>query len=308
MPKKRVELVTHIFKGARFEDHGIDIDVLEELIVYKKILVETAKELWRRHNPDRQRLPKNFEDSLCIKFYELREGSTGVPMMREIEYDNGELPLPRPEDELDEAVKVVAEAEDAANNDYPLPDNFPKNIIPLFDKYGDSLREDESFEHQPANSERRIIYNKKTRERLHSWSDGQYEDMIELSGEVRAADLDQGNFTIRLDDGTKVAGKFNPSQEEEVTLALREHEKKRLSVKGRGGFSSPEGKLRRIIAVEQMIIHQGNGDVFDASARPIWEVVSEIGASVPEEEWAKVPTDLSKNLDHYLYGAPKDAK
>jgi len=39
--------------------------------------------------------------------------------------------------------------------------------------------------------------------------------------------------------------------------------------------------------------------------RPIWEVVSEIGRSVPEEAWEGVPTDLSKNLDHYLYGVPK---
>jgi hypothetical protein len=42
-----------------------------------------------------------------------------------------------------------------------------------------------------------------------------------------------------------------------------------------------------------------------SSPRPIWEVAMELGASVPESDWAKVPRDLSKNLDHYLYGAPK---
>jgi len=45
---------------------------------------------------------------------------------------------------------------------------------------------------------------------------------------------------------------------------------------------------------------------YDSSARPIWEEVVEIGARVPPEEWAKVPSDLSINLDHYLYGAPKE--
>jgi len=45
---------------------------------------------------------------------------------------------------------------------------------------------------------------------------------------------------------------------------------------------------------------------YDPNAKPIWEEVLEIGASVPQEEWDKVPTDLSKNLDHYLYGAPKE--
>jgi Arc/MetJ-type ribon-helix-helix transcriptional regulator len=37
----------------------------------------------------------------------------------------------------------------------------------------------------------------------------------------------------------------------------------------------------------------------------IWEMATRITASVPDEEWAKLPTDLSINLDHYLYGAPK---
>jgi hypothetical protein len=40
--------------------------------------------------------------------------------------------------------------------------------------------------------------------------------------------------------------------------------------------------------------------------QPIWERVAKISAQVPDEEWAKLPKDLSRNLDHYLYGSPKD--
>ncbi|MBW4694086.1 MAG: hypothetical protein KME27_20265 [Lyngbya sp. HA4199-MV5] len=36
------------------------------------------------------------------------------------------------------------------------------------------------------------------------------------------------------------------------------------------------------------------------------QFVEEISAQVPREEWAKLPSDLSKNVDHYLYGSPKD--
>jgi len=45
-----------------------------------------------------------------------------------------------------------------------------------------------------------------------------------------------------------------------------------------------------------------------SSLKPLWEVALEIGASVPDEEWAKIPTDLGKNLHHYLYGAPNAAR
>jgi len=39
--------------------------------------------------------------------------------------------------------------------------------------------------------------------------------------------------------------------------------------------------------------------------RPVWEVVNEINAGLPADTWENVPTDGSINLDHYLYGAPK---
>ena len=39
--------------------------------------------------------------------------------------------------------------------------------------------------------------------------------------------------------------------------------------------------------------------------KPIWNVVEEINAGLPADTWETVPTDGSINLDHYLYGAPK---
>jgi len=43
----------------------------------------------------------------------------------------------------------------------------------------------------------------------------------------------------------------------------------------------------------------------DLEQCPIWEIIAEIGKSVPEEEWVKIPADSSINLDHYLYRAQK---
>jgi hypothetical protein len=42
-----------------------------------------------------------------------------------------------------------------------------------------------------------------------------------------------------------------------------------------------------------------------AQKRPIWDVIVEIGAQIPDEVWATVPDDASINYKHYLYGAPK---
>ncbi|AFY85220.1 hypothetical protein [Oscillatoria acuminata] len=38
---------------------------------------------------------------------------------------------------------------------------------------------------------------------------------------------------------------------------------------------------------------------YDEKAKPIWEIAVEIGAKIPDSEWEKVPSDLSKNFDLY---------
>jgi hypothetical protein len=45
---------------------------------------------------------------------------------------------------------------------------------------------------------------------------------------------------------------------------------------------------------------------YDPEARPILELIAELGAAVPEEVWARVPEDLSINFHHYRHGAPKE--
>ena len=65
------------------------------------------------------------------------------------------------------------------------------------------------------------------------------------------------------------------------------------------------GVLKRIVSVEGSQVQAAGDKPFDPSVRPIWEVIEEIGASVPAAEWDKVPTDAAINLDHYLYGHAK---
>ena len=40
-------------------------------------------------------------------------------------------------------------------------------------------------------------------------------------------------------------------------------------------------------------------------SKPIWKVAEELLAGVPETDLRKLPSDGARQLDHYLYGAPK---
>ena len=39
--------------------------------------------------------------------------------------------------------------------------------------------------------------------------------------------------------------------------------------------------------------------------KPIWEEFAEIAASIPDDEWAKLPGNGAEQHDHYIYGTPK---
>jgi hypothetical protein len=43
----------------------------------------------------------------------------------------------------------------------------------------------------------------------------------------------------------------------------------------------------------------------DPNAPEIEDVLRAIWADVPQEEWDRLPADLTDNLDHYIYGTPK---
>jgi hypothetical protein len=50
------------------------------------------------------------------------------------------------------------------------------------------------------------------------------------------------------------------------------------------------------------------GELSEKESGSILEMVSEVTRKVPEREWERVPADLSKNVDHYLYGSKRTDK
>jgi len=44
----------------------------------------------------------------------------------------------------------------------------------------------------------------------------------------------------------------------------------------------------------------------ELTAKPLWQRLVEIGSKVPDEEWAKLPPDLARNFEHYMYGASQE--
>src|ERR1044072_7201236 len=71
------------------------------------------------------------------------------------------------------------------------------------------------------------------------------------------------------------------------------------------GRALPPDKQREAFRLLDSLATDDRSDYTTADRRAIWEVVDEINAGLPADTWENVPTDGSINLDHYLYGAPK---
>ena len=305
MPTNHRNLVNHTFHGRRFDDGGVDPDVMPDLVRYKTLLVEVAKELWRRNHPDRKYLPKNFEDSLSTKFYEVVANCATIPLERVSTAADREL-LWDTEDELDDAVTLVAETIDAAGNDQSLPEQFPKHLLVLFQDYGKTLRDDEWIEHRPPKRESGIRYDALVRERLTRWVESPYEDAVDLTGEVTMARVSNPLMTIKF-DGRNIEAAFRPEDEDVITTALKQHTTAKLRVIGRGQFGT-DGLVRKVTEVTEVCLLSTGERPFDSSAKPIWEVFEEILADIPDEQFAKLPVDGADRHDFYIHGSREIAQ
>jgi Arc/MetJ family transcription regulator len=84
--------------------------------------------------------------------------------------------------------------------------------------------------------------------------------------------------------------------------AFAEEQAKRLGLKGTSEY---------IQAILREKVNEANGSHERTSGgqepeEDLFAFMDRLAASIPEEDLKKIPTDLAKNVDHYLYGAPKE--
>jgi hypothetical protein len=295
------ELVQLRFYGERFAGHTLDIEATQELIAYKKLVLDCAKELWRRRNPGRSRLPRRFEEGFSLAFSELKDSSAIVPLMRRIEREDDELSLPV-DDEFVQAARLVEDAIDSVGKGEPLPIDLPRNVIPLFRLFGKSLKADESLFVRSAGRDREAAYTASVRQKLANWTESTYEDLLSLTGEVSMANTRGGHFVLTLESGETPTGRFSPEQETFVLEALYRHRDVRLRVEGVAEFNEADRSLRGFVHVEKVEIVPAETIPYDETVRPIWEVLAEIGAKASSGAWDQLPSDLSMRVDEYLAG------
>jgi hypothetical protein len=129
---------------------------------------------------------------------------------------------------------------------------------------------------------------------------GHYEDEIDIVGEVRTADLDARTFVLLVNGSQRIAGRFAPEQEALLTEALHQHGTLRLRVRGRARFDQATTQAEEFTEVDSVAIEAPVDDAPSQQLVPFWQTALEIGATISEEDLARIPRDLAARADEYL--------
>jgi hypothetical protein len=170
MSEQTRAVTTITFSGPRFNDAGLELGVLPELLAYRKLLLEIAKRLWRAESRGRRRLPRGFQESIQFKCYAIENnGSTAVSLKRMVHAS--ELPSAGLDetDEIDEAAQLIDEGIEAIRRDEVLPEWLAKPVLALLARFGATLRPGETVKIQSALTLRPVELTHDVRERIRSF-------------------------------------------------------------------------------------------------------------------------------------------
>jgi hypothetical protein len=206
--------------------------------------------------------------------------------------------------EVNQAIDLAYQVFDCIGDDRPLPEQFPRELVSEYTEWGKTIASGEAVELQPTGRATPVVLNTRNRERLAAFAETPHVSTVEITGEVLEADVRHRRCQVWVDDKTSVPVPFAEHDEGLVTSALKEHRSVRIRVRGVAEVS-PQGKPIRLTAVERLEIMETGDREFDPCAPSIEDELACIAAGVPAAEWAKLPEDLNEQLDHYIYGTPK---
>ena len=284
--------VGHAFVGDRFNGDGLDIRSLPDLVAYRDLVMAVAEHVFRKEHAGRVRLLRGFHEKYQLRCASFREGSCVVSIERSVPAAQ----LEAQGDPITRAIALVEEAVEAANQQQRLPRGFPRAALPKFRKWGRTLAEGERIELRERNGASRATYTLDTRASLISRIAITREDAFEMSGHVLASSVRRGTFELYSDmssaDGVSIPMALE--HESLVLEAMADYSGVRIRVAGRAEFSS-EGPPIRFTEVATLV-----REPTEVDNSSLWARIAAISASVPDEEWAKLPTDGSIRTDFYL--------
>lgn len=219
------------YKGSRFRNARLPVDVLSDLPAFRDLLVSYAKDEWRRRHSDRKRLPKGFDKSLAFDLIKIEPGSA-IPNLEWNRFSAQEN-LPGFADEIEEIVEaaygdVVALMDGQAGRVTALS----SEKVRALNRFGAGLRDNEKIEIPDRTTGKVVSLDAFRRKQLIIGARETYETRFEGIGELIGAHIKsgyEGVVTVRTlefgdiqipVDPAQIREEFDGSLEQNVQFEL----------------------------------------------------------------------------------------
>jgi hypothetical protein len=244
--------------GERFENAAIPLEVLRDLAALEEMVVEVAKWRFLQDHPARKRTPRGFTSGISLKVTAIEDGSA-IPVIGLFVASLGLFPDAN-QLYFERAREQIISAIDAAEHNEPIAPHLPDSLLGYFDRLGRSLRDGESIEFRPTDTERPARLTKATRRKLVLAS-SQVKELTEdvtLRGRVPQADQDKMTFIVQLINGTRVPASVGTEHIDTVIEAFNGYRSGvRIALQGIGRYNRLE-RLQGIDAVQHISLLDSN--------------------------------------------------
>jgi hypothetical protein len=218
------------YDGERFAKHTLPVDVLPDLLAYRDLIVEVAKELFRLEH-GRARVPKGFDEHLRLDLANIGEGSAIAQLenvSEVVDDESGNAPL-----YFSKARDLINDSISAASENRPLPSEFPTHLLSYFNRFGRTLQPDESIEMRVGRATRAVRYSGAVRKNLVLRTARRVEVAIDLVGIVTECNGTDYTFMLQQNSGAPIRAPYQEAMER-VLIQAFEHRAEQWQVRVSG--------------------------------------------------------------------------
>ncbi len=261
-----IEFLLPRLQGERFANGLIPLEFLADLAALGEMIIEVARWRYMEANPNRQRSPRGFADSISLKLTRVDTGSAiPVIILEPAKKDLEGTPLPYQqffEQARDYIVDAIASAEPGAQPS--ANDHLPERYLAYFNRIGQGLRDDECLELPSLKRDVPARLTRETRQRLlHRSSVDKFRRNVTLRGVVPEADQRSMTFELQPAYGSRVTGPMPEQHQQTIIDAFNGYrENARLLVQGIGLYDR-QGRISGL----EYISHASLLDPLDVPAR-----------------------------------------
>lgn len=213
MPDEPTTFSLH-YRGSRFHNARIPVEVLSDLPAFRDLLVSYAKDEWRLLHTDRQRVPKGFDKSLAFDLVTVEEGSA-IPKL-EWNRDSAQANLPGFLDEIEDIVAVAYDDVIALiAGDAGRVTALNGEKLRALNRFGAGLRENETIELQRRDGGNVVSLDAFRRKQMITGASETYTTRFGSSGEligVHSPDGISGYLVVRTAEYGNINIPVDPSQ------------------------------------------------------------------------------------------------